>query len=59
MFSLQSIFTTALPPRSSCLTIGPSRDSFSIRSLTSCEGHEGHRWGSVWKEAENWRTDTK
>lgn len=36
MFSLQSVFTTARPPLSSCFTIGPSRDSFSIRSLTSC-----------------------
>lgn len=36
MFSLQSIFTTARPPLSSCFTIGPSRASFSIRSLTSC-----------------------
>ena len=38
MFSRQSIFTTARPPRSSCFTIGPSRASFSIRSLTSWEG---------------------
>lgn len=36
----QSVFTTALPPLSSCLTIGPSKDSFSIRSLTSCEGRQ-------------------
>lgn len=35
MCSLQSIFTTSLPPLSNCLTIGPSNASFSIRSLTS------------------------
>lgn len=35
MCSLQSIFTTSLPPLSNCLTIRPSNDSFSIRSLTS------------------------
>lgn len=35
MCSLQSIFTTSLPPLSNCLTIGPSKASFSIRSLTS------------------------
>lgn len=40
MFSRQSIFTTALPPLSNCLTIGPSKDSFSIRSLTSWEGEQ-------------------
>lgn len=40
MFSRQSIFTTALPPLSNCLTIGPSKDSFSIRSLTSCGGEQ-------------------
>ena len=55
MFSRQSIFTTARPPRSSCFTIGPSRASFSIRSLTSwegdrapgdgqCRGAEGQGW---------------
>ncbi len=35
MCSLQSPLTTALPPLSSCLTIGPSSGSFSILSLTS------------------------
>lgn len=59
MFSLQSIFTTARPPLSSCFTIGPSRDSFSIRSLTSCEGNKGHRGWSAWSEAESWGTGTK
>lgn len=39
MCSLQSIFTTSLPPLSNCLTIGPSKDSFSIRSLTSWKRH--------------------
>lgn len=37
MCSLQSPLTTALPPLSSCLTIGPSSGSFSILSLTSCK----------------------
>lgn len=37
MCSLQSHLTTALPPLSSCLTIGPSSGSFSILSLTSCK----------------------
>ena len=40
MFSRQSILTTALPPLSNCRTIGPSKASFSIRSLTSCEGKQ-------------------
>lgn len=39
MCSLQSIFTTSLPPLSNCLTIRPSNDSFSIRSLTSQKKH--------------------
>lgn len=38
--SLQSALTTALPPLSSCLTIGPSSGSFSILSLTSCKQPE-------------------
>lgn len=42
MCSLQSIFTTTLPPFSSSLTIGPSKDSFSIRSLTSCNRRISH-----------------
>lgn len=42
MCSLQSIFTTSLPPLSNCLTIGPSKASFSIRSLTSWKRHSSY-----------------
>lgn len=59
MFSLQSIFTTALPPLSSCFTIGPSRDSFSIRSLTSWEENKGRGRRSARSDTENRRTDPK
>lgn len=58
MFSLQSIFTTARPPLSSCFTIGPSRDSFSIRSLTSCRKTRATGGGQCGEKL-SWRIDTQ
>lgn len=48
MCSLQSPLTTAFPPLSSCLTIGPSSGSFSILSLISCKKtREKWQWNST------------
>lgn len=49
MCSLQSSFTTARPPRSNCLTIGPSSGSFSILSLKSYRGNK-MKYGFLFKK---------